>query len=76
MHVDKSEEMKDLLQVYAQETTFGDKKYDDCKLKLMAQRHLEHIIYDSRERVSVSIHQDCGSDMKIPFLDRDTVGSE
>ena len=31
-----------MLQVYAQETTFSDKKYDYC----MAQRHFEHKIKD------------------------------
>ena len=36
-----SEEVKSLLQVCAQETTFGDKKYNDCRLKSMVQRHLE-----------------------------------
>ena len=30
----------------------------------------------TRERVGVSIHQDCGSYIMIPFLDCDTVGSE
>ena len=34
MQVEKSEELKYLLHVYAQETTFGDKKYDYCRLKL------------------------------------------
>ena len=33
MQVEKSEELKYVLQVYAQETTFGDKKYDDCRWK-------------------------------------------
>ena len=37
MQIEKSEELKHVLQVYAQETTFGDKKYDDCRLKLMVQ---------------------------------------
>ena len=41
MHVEKSEELKYLLQVYAQETTFGGNTYDYCRLKLMSQRHLE-----------------------------------
>ena len=36
-----------MLRVYAQETTFSDKKYDDCRLKLMAQRHFEQKIKDS-----------------------------
>ena len=35
MHVEKSEELKYVLQVYAQETTCGDKKYDYCRWKLM-----------------------------------------
>ena len=39
MQVQKSDELKYLLQVYAQETTLGDD--DDCRLKLMmAQTHL------------------------------------
>ena len=29
------------------QATFGDKKYDDCRLKLMVQRHLEHTIKGS-----------------------------
>ena len=33
MKVERSEELMYLLQVYAQETTFGDKKYDCCSLK-------------------------------------------
>ena len=45
--VEKSEELKYFLQVFAQETTFGDKKYDYCTLKLMFQRHLEQKIKDS-----------------------------
>ena len=40
-------EWKSLLQVYPQETTFGDKKYDYCRMKLMAQRDLEQNIKDS-----------------------------
>ena len=44
--LNKSEELKYVLQVYARETTLGDKKYDCCRLKLMAQRHLEHDIKD------------------------------
>ena len=32
MQVSKSEELKYVLQVYAQQTTFGDKKYDHCRL--------------------------------------------
>ena len=35
MQVEKSEEMEYLLQVNAQETTFGDKKYDSGRLKIM-----------------------------------------
>ena len=42
LQVEKSEALKYLLHVYPQETTFGDKKYDYCRLKLMARRHLEH----------------------------------
>ena len=38
---EKSEELKCLLQVDAQDTTFGDQKYDHCRLKLMVKRHLE-----------------------------------
>ena len=41
IQVEKSEELKYLLQVYAQDTAFGDKRYDCCRLKLMVQRHLE-----------------------------------
>ena len=33
MQVEKSEELEDLLQVNAPETTFGDKKYDYCRLE-------------------------------------------
>ena len=40
MQVEKSEELKYLLHFYTRETTFGDKKYDNCRLKLMVQRHL------------------------------------
>ena len=36
-----------MLQVYAQETTVVDKKYDNCRLKLMAQRQLGQKIKDS-----------------------------
>ena len=39
--VEKSEALKLLSQVFAQETTFGDKKYHECRLNFMAQRHLE-----------------------------------
>ena len=37
MQVEKSEALTYLLQVHAQETTFGDWKYDDCRLKLMTK---------------------------------------
>ena len=47
MQLEKSEGLSCLLQVYTQETTFGDKKYDYCSLKLMFQRHLEQKIKDS-----------------------------
>ena len=36
MQVENSEELKYVLQVYAQETTFADKKSDYCRLKLIA----------------------------------------
>ena len=37
--VAKSEELKYFfVQVYVQETRFGDKKYDYCKLKLVVQK--------------------------------------
>ena len=45
--VQKSDEFKYVLQVYAPETTFGDKKNDYRRLKLMAQRRLEQKIKDS-----------------------------
>ena len=41
MQIEKSEELKYLLQVYPQEKTFSDHKYDYCRLKSMFQRHLE-----------------------------------
>ena len=47
MQADTSEELKYLLQVCAQETTFGDTKNDYCRLKLMVQRHLEQKTKDS-----------------------------
>ena len=47
MEVEKSDELKYLLQFCAQETTCGDKKYDHCSLKLMVQRHLEQNTKDS-----------------------------
>ena len=34
------------LHVYTQETTFGDKKYDYCRLQFLAQRYLEQKIRD------------------------------
>ena len=43
----KSEDLKYLLQVCAQETTFGDMTHDYCRLKLMAKRHLDNKIKDS-----------------------------
>ena len=36
----KSKDLKYVVQVYAQEKTLGDKKYSDCRLKVMVQRHL------------------------------------
>ena len=33
-----------MLHIHAQETTLGNKKYDYCRLKLMAQRHFEQKI--------------------------------
>ena len=45
--IEKSEELKYPLQVYAQETTFGDKKCDYSRLNLMVERHLEHENKDS-----------------------------
>ena len=44
MQVEKSAEMNCSLQVYAQPTTLGDKKYDFRRLKLMVQRNLEQEI--------------------------------
>ena len=41
MQVEKSEELKYLLQVYAQQTTYGNNKYDYFRLKFMARRHLD-----------------------------------
>ena len=38
MQVEKSEELKYLVQVYVQETAIGDKKYDSCRLQLMAKK--------------------------------------
>ena len=35
LQVEKSEGLEYLFQIYAQETTFGDKKYDYCKLELV-----------------------------------------
>ena len=48
MEVEMSDELLYLLQFCAQETTYGDKKYDHCSLKLMVQRHLEQNTKDSR----------------------------
>ena len=47
MQIEKSKELKHLLQVYAQETTFGHKKSDYCRLELVAQGHLEQNIKGS-----------------------------
>ena len=47
LQVEKSEESKFLVQVYAQETTFGHKKNDYCRLKFRRQRHLVQKIKDS-----------------------------
>ena len=44
LQVEKSEELKDVLQVHAHETTFGNKKHDYCSLNLMISRHLEQKI--------------------------------
>ena len=50
MKVAMSDELKYLLQFCAQETAYGDKKYDHCSLKLMVQRHLEQNTKDSRSK--------------------------
>ena len=42
MQIAQSEELTYVLQVHAQETTFGDKKYDYCRWNFVAQSHLEH----------------------------------
>ena len=47
MQVEKSEGLKYLLQVYAQETAFGDKMNDYCRLKLKAERHVGQRVKDS-----------------------------
>ena len=47
MQVEKADESKYVLQVYGQETTLSDKKYDECRLELTAQRHLEQKIKGS-----------------------------
>ena len=47
MQIEESEELKYVVHIYAQETAFGDKKYDNCRLKSMAQRHVEQKIRDS-----------------------------
>ena len=44
MQIEKSEEFKNVLHIYAKETTFGDKKYDYCRLKFMVQGHIEQKI--------------------------------
>ena len=47
MQVENLEELEYLLQVYAQEMTFGDMKCIYCRLKLMSQRHHQQQIKDS-----------------------------
>ena len=47
MQIEKLEELKYLWQVYAQETTVGDKKFDKCRFKLMTKRHLEETVKDA-----------------------------
>ena len=47
MQVEKSEELKHALQVYTHKRTFGDKKYDYCRVKVMAHRYLEHKFKES-----------------------------
>ena len=47
MRVGKSKELKYVLQVHAEETTFGDKKCDNCRLKFMVRRHVEQKIRES-----------------------------
>ena len=47
MQVERSEELKHALHVFTHETSFGDKKYDYCRLKLMAHRYLEQKIKES-----------------------------
>ena len=47
MRVGKSKELKYVLQVHDEETTFGDKKCDNCRLKLMARRRVEQKIKES-----------------------------
>ena len=70
MQLDRSEELKYLLRVYAQDTTFGNKKYDCCKLKLTAQRHLEQKIKDShfktrnRDGDRLAVRAPCNSKAK------------
>ena len=46
------------------------------KEKTTGCSHETLLHFGFRERVTVSIHQDCGSDMIVPYLDCDTVGSE
>ena len=48
MQVEKSEELKHALHVCTHETTIGGKKYDYCRLKLMAHRYLEQNIKESQ----------------------------
>ena len=54
---------------------------DGCGVRLSDGRH--HLrtspcaaALENRERVGVSIHQDCASSIIAPFVDCDTVGSE
>ena len=47
MQVEKSEALTCLLRVDTQDTTFGDKEHDYCRLKLVAHRHLEQKKQDS-----------------------------
>ena len=50
MKVGKSKELKHVLQVHAEETTFGDKKYDYCRLKFMVPRRVEQKIKESHSK--------------------------
>ena len=50
-----------------------------CPVKQFLKKRplpLMRFSFQNRERVGVSVHQDCGSHMIIPFLDCDTAGSE